>query len=160
MIFDYNVGFIISDDQVSSQHLLAFDRPWRREIMIARISQNCKRRKKNTSFIKERRQDWNQRWDLWSTKAHYVLCTLFWLQPEWDCNFYKAPLILLRFRWWTQKGRKSPRKKVNIDQNIIMIWCRCAQNCITGEIERSEEKKNCINFKMSAVWCTVLSRLH
>lgn len=83
------------------------------KIMIAshhiRISHGRQQRKKCT-----KKGDCNQRWDLWSTKGHYELCTL--CRNE-IAIFIRVPPSLLRFRWWT-KERKSLRKKVNIDQKI------------------------------------------
>lgn len=96
----------------------------RREIMIASPYHKTAREELNTRMktrLKPKMRLMEHKGPLCA--VHIVL-----VAARMRLQFCKALLAL--FYCGFAGGHKSSRKKVNIDQNIIMIWCRCAQNCI------------------------------
>lgn len=89
-----------------------------------RISHGRQQKKKCT-----KKGDWNQRWDLWSTKGHYELCTLcrneiaiFIHVPP---SFIAVSLVDKRARISEKKGQH--RSKNNND--MMLASTVCSQNC-------------------------------
>lgn len=105
--------------------------------MFFRKSQNCiiDQRKKKCA----KKGDWNQRWDLWSTKAHYDHIVPLVCSRNEIAIFIRPSFIAVSGGQKKDREKKCPRKKVNIDQKIIMIWCRSPM--CTNKI--ASQKQNC-----------------